>query len=190
MESDGNLDYLPRKPSSETNVPFLFWLIRRVEVTTASPRVIIILIMFQVVRGTFSLRMECAPAFDYARAKHTTEIIPDDTHPGKGQNKVLFKSDHLSLDLRFLGEHTMECVDDPTVDLKILDLTPKGHLGLSAYCDLDLTEGQVVTFIMRVPPEAGPEAKLTPTVEKAQSLGVSLESKLLIGHLSRNIYIS
>ncbi|KIM83492.1 glycoside hydrolase family 15 protein [Piloderma croceum F 1598] len=150
-------DYLPRKPSSETNVPFLFWLIRRVE----------------VVRGSFPLRMECAPAFDYARAKHTTEIIPDDSHPGEGQNKVLFRSDHLSLDLRFLGEHTMECVDDPIVDLKILDLTPKGHLGLSAYCDLDLTEGQVVTFILRTPPEAGPEAKLTPTTEKAQSLGLT-----------------
>jgi hypothetical protein len=180
---------LPRKPSSETNVPFLFWLIRRVEVTSTSPRVVIILSLFQVVRGTFPLRMECAPAFDYARAKHATEIISDDSHPGEGQNKVLFKSDHLSLDLRFLGEHTMECVDDPTVDLKILDLTSKGHLGLSAYCDLDLTEGQVVTFILRTPPEAEPEAKLTPTTEKAQSLGVSLESKLLLGHSPRDIYI-
>jgi hypothetical protein len=70
----------------------------------------------------------------------------------------------------------MECVDDPIVDLNILDLTPKGHLGLSAYCDLDLEEGQVVTFILRTPPEAGLESKLTPTLERANSLGVSLES--------------
>lgn len=33
IASNANLDYLPRKPSSETNIPFLFWLIRRVEVT-------------------------------------------------------------------------------------------------------------------------------------------------------------
>lgn len=145
--------------------------------------------MFQVVRGTFPLRMECAPAFDYARAKHTMDIIPDDSHPGEGQNKVLFKSDHLNLDLRSLGEHTMECVDDPMVDLKILDLTPKGHLGLSACCDLDLEEGQAVTFILRTPPEAVPESKLTPTIEKAQSLGVSLESMWLPNQSSRNTYI-
>jgi hypothetical protein len=121
--------------------------------------------------------MECAPAFDYARAKHTTDIIPDDSHPGPSQNKVLFKSDDLTLDLRYLCEHIIECVDDPIVDLDILDLMPKGHLGPSAFCDLDLEEGQVVTFILRMPPETGPQSKLTPTQEKADSLGVSLESK-------------
>lgn len=133
--------------------------------------------------------MECAPAFDYARAKHATEIIADDSHPGPSQNKVLFKSEHLNLDLRYLGEHTMECIDDPTVDLKILDLTSKGHLGLSAYCDLDLEEGQVVTFILRTPPEIGPEVKLTPTLEKANSLGVSLESRSPATHYSRDTQV-
>jgi len=130
--------------------------------------------------------MECAPAFDYARAQHTTEIIPDDSHQGGTQNKVLFKSGKLNLDLRYLSEHTLDHVDVPTVDLKILDLTPKGHLGLSVYCDLDLSEGQAVTFILRTPPAAGPEKKMTPTLEKANELGVSLESKSLFGNCSRN----
>jgi hypothetical protein len=145
-------------------------------VTILSPSYYSLFNLSQVVRGAFPLRMECAPAFDYARAKHTTKITPDDSHSGADQNKVFFKSEHLSLDLRYLGEHTMECVDDPIVDLKILDLTPQGHLGMSACCDLDLKEGQVVTFILRTPPEAGSESKLTPTVERANSLGVSLES--------------
>ena len=133
--------------------------------------------------------MECAPAFDYARANHVTEIVPDDSHSGGAQNKALFKSDHLNLDLRYLSENTMECINPPSVDLKILDLMPKGHLGLSAYCDLDLQEGQAVTFILRIPPETGPEAKLTPTVERANSLGVSLESKLTLNSSSRDIHV-
>jgi hypothetical protein len=152
-------DYLPRKPSSETNIPFLFWLIRRVE----------------VVRGNVPLRVECAPAFDYARAKHTTEIIPDDSRPGADQAKVLFKSDQINLDLRYVSESTMECVDDPAVDLKLLDLSHKGHLGSATYCELDLVEGQVVTFILRTPPEVEQQSRFTVTAERANRLGVDLD---------------
>jgi GH15 family glucan-1,4-alpha-glucosidase len=152
-------DFLPRKPSSETNIPFLFWLIRRVE----------------VVRGTVPLRVECAPAFDYARAKHTTEIVSDDSYPGGGQAKAFFKSDQLKVDLRYVGESTMECVDDPLVELKLLDLSQKGHLGPAAYCDLELVEGQVVTFILRTPPEVETQPLFTPTMERAHRLGVDLD---------------
>lgn len=120
--------------------------------------------------------MECAPAFDYARGKHSTEIIPDDSHAGAVQNKVLFKSEKLKLDLRYVAESTMEDVHEPVVELKYLDLTPKGHLGLSVYCDLDLHEGQVVTFVLRTPPEQVPATKLMPTLERADSMGVSMES--------------
>ena len=125
--------------------------------------------------------MECAPAFDYARAKHTTDIIPDDSHQGAHQKKVLFKSDNINLDLRYLCENTMDHGSNPTVHLNILDLTPKGHLGLSAYCDLDLEEGQVVTFILRMPPDEGSEIKFSLTKEKASEFGVSLDSMSLVG---------
>ncbi|KZP29797.1 glycoside hydrolase family 15 protein [Athelia psychrophila] len=153
------IDYLPRNPSGETSTPFLFWLIRRIE----------------VVRGTVPLRMECAPAFDYARAKHTTSIIPDDTQAGPTQQKVLFESEKLKLDLRFVAESTMEDVPPPTVELKYLDLTSKGHLGPAAYCDLDLHEGQVVTFVLRTPPPPSEAQKLVPTLERAGNLGVTME---------------
>lgn len=153
-------DYLPRNPSSETNTPFLFWLIRRVE----------------VVRGTFPIRVECAPAFDYARGKHTTTIVEDDSQMGSVEHKkVLFESEKLKLDLRYIAESTMEDVPSPVVELKELDLTSKGHLGLSAYCDLDLHEGQVVTFVLRTPPAHGAPPKVVPTLERAETLGVSME---------------
>lgn len=119
--------------------------------------------------------MECAPAFDYARAKHTTSIIPDDSQVGPNQNKVLFESEKLKLDLRYVSESTMEDVPAPTVELKYLDLTGKGHLGPSAYCDLDLHEGQVVTFVLRTPPPPSQAQKLVPTMERADTLGVSIE---------------
>ncbi|KAF7973524.1 hypothetical protein HWV62_14948 [Athelia sp. TMB] len=153
-------DYLPRNPPSETNTPFLFWLIRRVE----------------VVRGTFPIRVECAPAFDYARGKHTTTIVDDDSQLGSiGHKKVLFESEKLKLDLRYVAESTMDDVPSPVVDLKELDLTSKGHLGLSAYCDLDLHEGQVVTFVLRTPPVNSAPLKVFPTPERAETLGVSME---------------
>lgn len=119
--------------------------------------------------------MECAPAFDYARAKHTTSIIPDDTQAGPTQQKVLFESEKLKLDLRFVAESTMEDVPPPTVELKYLDLTSKGHLGPAAYCDLDLHEGQVVTFVLRTPPPPSEAQKLVPTLERAGNLGVTME---------------
>ncbi|KAH6907503.1 glycoside hydrolase family 15 protein [Coprinopsis sp. MPI-PUGE-AT-0042] len=71
-------DFLPRPPlgvvppadgratgGKGSPKPLLQWLIRRVE----------------CVRGTLPLRMECAPAFNYARDAHTTTIVEDDTIP-------------------------------------------------------------------------------------------------------------
>lgn len=122
--------------------------------------------------------MECAPAFDYARAKHSTEIVADHSHAGASQKKVLFKSEKLNLDLRYVAENTMDDVEAPVVKLDYLDLMKKGHLGMSAFCDLDLEEGQAVTFILRTPPEQQNPAvsQMTPTSEKAETLGVPLES--------------
>lgn len=149
------------------------------------------------------IRVECCPAFDYARAEHTTSIIPDEsiadiafsptsppTSPrsdGSGsQKKALFQSKELSLDLRYIAECVSPeeggpgtCSKIPVVNLQTLDLSAKGHLGLGACCDLDLEEGQVVTFVLRVPPPQGSLlAKSTkPTRKQAEELGVSMQSK-------------
>lgn len=169
-------DFLPRQPSSSTTRPLLAWLIRRVE----------------VIRGSLPLRVECAPAFDYARAAHTTELVADDSIPsnfaaGKApsrHNKAVFASDaaKLSLDLRYVAESSLDNVADPEIELALLDLTKKGHLGPGVSCDLRLTEGQTVTFVLRIPPESeqfqSPASR--PTPQNAQELGVPYE-KLLVG---------
>ena len=98
--------------------------------------------------------MQCAPAFDYARSSHTTTIINDDSIPdGPPQKKALFESDALSLDLRYVTESSSsEGVQAPEVTLELLDLSAKGHKGLAVQSLLELTEGQCVTFILRIPP--------------------------------------
>lgn len=44
-----------------------------------------------VIRGRMHFRLECRPAFDYARAPHRTEVLP---------HGAIFRADHLSLMLR------------------------------------------------------------------------------------------
>ncbi|KAF5315037.1 hypothetical protein D9619_007479 [Psilocybe cf. subviscida] len=93
-------DYLPRPrkdtPSSPaSHKPLLPWLVRRIE----------------CIRGALPLRIECAPAFNYARDAHTTRVVRDESVPasangGKPQMKVLFESPDLNLDLRYVAENT------------------------------------------------------------------------------------
>ncbi|KAJ7719174.1 glycoside hydrolase family 15 protein [Mycena olivaceomarginata] len=80
-------DFLPRQAVSSpvTKKPLLPWLIRRVE----------------VIRGVVPLRMECAPAFNYARSKHTTSIVQSASPAST--TKAVFESDALALDLRYKG---------------------------------------------------------------------------------------
>ena len=104
-------------------------------------------------------------------------MIHDETHSGTPQKKVLYTSDKLSLDLRYLAETTVDGVSEPKIELKILDLENKGHKGRGVYCDLHLEEGQAVTFIVRIPPDGNKTTKLNPTPEKAETMGISLESK-------------
>ncbi|KAF8508900.1 glycoside hydrolase family 15 protein [Gautieria morchelliformis] len=166
-------DFLPLGESSATK-PLLFWLTRKLE----------------VIRGRVPIRMECVPAFNYARSPHTTELTPDfsaDPTNDKmrlcssqppSHKKALFSSPEakLSLDLRCVSETTAECVTRPEVNLRILDLKRQGHLGPGVYCDLILEEGQAVWFVLRVPPsDATALEKLEPTKERADSLGVPLE---------------
>ncbi|KIM60387.1 glycoside hydrolase family 15 protein [Scleroderma citrinum Foug A] len=155
-------DFLPRQANGESS---LFWLIRRVE----------------VVRGIASLRMECAPAFNYARDAHTTEFVSDDSVQYCSQKKVLFKSSDLELDLRYVSEVTFDNVPTPEVKIDYLDLTQNGHLGPSACCDFSLTESQRVTFVLRICPDKKAPAEPKPTQELADTLDVPLEQVLIEG---------
>jgi hypothetical protein len=135
-----------------------------------------------VVRGNQSIRVECAPAFNYALDEHRTSLIPDDTIPANGehgrnkQKKALFETSDLTLDLRFIAESLIDGVATPTVELSTLDLRPQGHKGISSSADLDLVEGQVVTFVLRTPPKATREHHIPiPTNDQAQRLGISYD---------------
>ncbi|KAJ7763200.1 glycoside hydrolase family 15 protein [Mycena maculata] len=144
-------DFLPRQagPPSAIKKPLLPWLIRRVE----------------VIRGVVPLRMECAPAFNYARSKHSTSLVPSQSPDSP--TKAVFQSDALTLDLRYVLENTMDNVPCPALELSLLDLSKKGHLGLGVQAELTLEEGQCVTFVLRTPPSANAQSSPEdPTLSK------------------------
>ena len=131
--------------------------------------------------------MECAPAFNYARSPHNTEIVMDTSIPQRSSPtspsleshmKALFTSPEakLDLDLRFVPESSLENIPIPSVDLEILDLVNKGHLGPSVYSEFELVEGQAITFILRTPPKHTYPDAVRPSKEKAEQLGVPFES--------------
>ena len=156
----------------------------------------------KVIRGAVPVRMECCPAFNYARDQHETSIIDDDSipepgigsptssppvSPGSGselssepQKKALFNSRSLSLDLRFVGEGQADDgigpVKKPKVKLELLDLSDRGHLGKGVFCEMNLVEGQTVTFVLRSPPSKAPPLESRPTVTKANELGIPMKS--------------
>lgn len=124
------------------------------------------------------MRMECAPAFDYARAPHTMQITSDEHSSSDSENTVVFESEKLKLDLRYVVETTLPDVSEPRLLYAELDLRKNGHKGLSVYSDFKLSEGQAVTFVLRSPPDNATRRDLPgPTEERAKQLGVSV-SKL------------
>ncbi|KAF9511362.1 glycoside hydrolase family 15 protein [Hydnum rufescens UP504] len=129
------IDYLPLDSKYTSARPFLPWLIRRVEVT----------------RGTLRMRLEIAPAFNYCRDPHDTTIVRDDSVL-QPQDKVVFKSKDLQLDLR------------------VLPLALISDSGPSQ-AEFDLTEGQAVTFILRTPPPPN-KVPPRPTAVQAEQAGV------------------
>ena len=138
-----SLDFLPRPRQSSTSIrdthkPLLPWLIRRVE----------------CVRGKVPLLMQCAPAFNYARSTHVTTLVEDTSIPfGPKQLKAVFDSDSLSLDLRYVVESAEEHTQvQPKAVIELIDLSEKGHKGLGVQSAFTLSEGQIVTFILRTPP--------------------------------------
>lgn len=151
-------DFLPRQSEIKTTKPLLFWLIRRVE----------------VIRGRVPLRMECAPAFDYARAPHTTDILPDTSVEKTNQSKAVFKSDQLTLDLRYVAEG-VDGIKEPSVQLRPLDLSKRGHLGPAVCSEFELHDGQAVTFVLRIPPGHNTLDDRRPTKEQVESIGLPID---------------
>ena len=144
-------DFLPRPKkdpidSHRAPKPLLQWLVRRVE----------------CIRGRLPILMQCAPAFHYGMHDHTTTIVDDESVPiaiphGTQQKKAVFESESLTLDLRYVVENTGTATTEggitlPDVSLDFLDLSSKGHRGLAVQSLVELTEGQCITFILRIPP--------------------------------------
>lgn len=183
-------DFLPRQVNGEAS---LFWLVRRVEVCMQILVVnyhfpLTLLARLKVVRGIAPLRMECAPAFNYARDSHTTEFVPDSSVEYRSQNKVIFRSPDLELDLRYVAETTLDNVLTPQVNIDYVDLTSKGHLGPSVCCDFSLVEGQRVTFVLRICPDKRTSPEPKPTQELADRLGVPLERRFS-GYQMSELYL-
>ena len=74
-------DFMPLPDPKSKTSPFYPWLIRRLE----------------CIRGEVVFIVECFPAFDYARARHTARLV-DDEH-GK---RVLFESEECGLSFELL----------------------------------------------------------------------------------------
>ncbi|KWU46241.1 putative glycosyl hydrolase [Rhodotorula sp. JG-1b] len=132
-------DYMPL-PASKSDKSFLPWLIRHV--TT--------------IRGELTFTMECAPAFDYARAGHDTKI------DNSKRTAYFACPEHLDLDLRWViadSEHPIEGQPAPKVELDYLDLSERGHKGHGVTAKFTLYEGQSVTFVLREPPKTAAEGE-------------------------------
>ena len=82
-------DFMPLPDPKTKNAPFYPWLIRRL----------------QCVRGEVTFNVECFPAFDYARMKHTAKLV-DDKH-GK---RVVFES--LDCELNFELLWTIDATEE------------------------------------------------------------------------------
>ena len=128
------------------------------------------------------LRVECAPAFDYARATHETTLVTYESiatqNGAPRQKKAVFKSDGLTLDLRFVTDTTIDNVSPPSAEFQLLDLSADGHKGPAISMDLDLVEGQVVVFVLRTPPVKESNVSIVqPSEEQAEQMGIPLERK-------------
>lgn len=130
-------DYMPRpRPSLTSRNRALYpWLVRRVE----------------CVRGSVPIHMALFPAFDYARAKHATEIKPN-------KLGVTFTSNSLTMELLIIPHH-VEDVNHPKLELVLDSHSYPRMLGPGVTSDFTLTEDQVVTFILREPLKQADEAE-------------------------------
>lgn len=118
----------PRPSLTSRNRPLWPWLVRRVE----------------AVRGTVRTRLELFPAFNYARDSHTTEIDQD----GK---RATFKSKDLTLELLAIVVPSPSQDVGPVAVKLSQDDDIHGKDGPGVIAEMDLEEGQVVTFVLREP---------------------------------------
>ncbi len=99
-------------------------------------------------RGKLNFEMECAPAFNYARSAHETDV-------DRENNVAHFKcKDHIDLNLRWVTSSQNDDVAAPDIFVDHLDLSERGHKGLGVTSHFDLEEGQTVTFVLREPPSS------------------------------------
>jgi GH15 family glucan-1,4-alpha-glucosidase len=92
-------DFMPLPDPKSKNSPFYPWLIRRLE----------------CIRGEVVFVIECFPAFDYARAPHTTRLVEDEY-----QKRIIFESKECGLNFELLW--TVDEIDEapaPKVDFRI-----------------------------------------------------------------------
>ncbi|KAI8137684.1 Six-hairpin glycosidase-like protein [Fennellomyces sp. T-0311] len=145
--------HVPEHTQRRSTKPLLPWIIRVVE----------------VIRGTVAFDMECYPAFNYAQDTHSVELercgstSDEQTNAPKlypedeisyyvGGRRAIFKSDALTMDLRYLvkcGEYTCPVIHLKE-DSKAIDAGFKGS-GVTA--QFELQETQQVIFVLRKVPE-------------------------------------
>lgn len=153
-------DFMPRpNPTSRSDKPLLPWLVRRVE----------------VIRGSLPFRLECFPAFDYARQEHTTTLVDDDKCEkdgltGKKRQKAVFKSELMKLELRSVtacDESIDPEMPPPDVHFDInSDAWPR-HKGPGVIAEFTLSEGQRAEFILREEPESAEDVSGVPSAKAA-----------------------
>ena len=156
-------DFMPRpSPTARGNKPLLPWLVRRVE----------------VIRGTLKFRMECFPAFDYARQAHTTSLVDDEkttkSSQGKYRKKAVFKSDLMTLELRSSTGYNPDlttCSDISPTDFEFTldeESWPR-HKGPGVVAEFELQEGQTADFILREDPETAEDVQVIPNTKPSRA---------------------
>lgn len=132
------LDFMPRPRKADPLAPLSCeqslskWLVRRVE----------------CVRGEVNVCVKVLPAFNYARDRHSMEILSKDRDgkAGKCSQYVVFKSKDVVLELRA----TFDGVDEENATPQVLfERTAGTDLGEAVVIHLHLREGQHVSFVLR-----------------------------------------
>lgn len=161
--------HMPAEGQRQTTKPLLPWIIRIV----------------QVIRGTVPFRVECYPAFNYARDSHTTtldtsqvkdgfdapKLYPeDDVSYYAGKQRAKFTSQDTSMDLRYVVKcGDFEC---PYFNFKLDNFAcASGFKGPGVYADFELQETQEVTFILRELPPS-PNLEDDPPIEVKRKLAM------------------
>ncbi|RKP27851.1 glycoside hydrolase family 15 protein [Syncephalis pseudoplumigaleata] len=144
-------DYMPRPPRKAAQNTLYPWLLRHIQIT----------------RGTMKLAIECAPAFNYARDKHTARMVPDPhtehrepnnayerarRHSRTSDRKILFSSETLELDLRWIVRSD-EDGRFPEIRWRLVEPGSgrDARLGPKAYAEVTLHEGQYLILVLREP---------------------------------------